>query len=97
MKLLYINGGLMQNNQPNLLFIYADQHRSDVMGCAGNDIVVTPNLDRLASEGVRFDQAWTESPICQPARASMLTGRYPSLTPRQVRIFSHEKMEDQNS
>jgi arylsulfatase len=63
---------------PNLLFLYADQHRADVMGCAGNDVVVTPHLDRLAAEGVRFDQAWTESPICQPARASLLTGRYPS-------------------
>jgi arylsulfatase A-like enzyme len=64
--------------QPNLLFVYADQHRADVMGCAGNDIVVTPHLDRLATEGVRFDQTWTESPICQPARASLLTGRYPN-------------------
>jgi len=68
----------MSDRQPNLLFIYADQHRADVLGCAGNDIVVTPYLDRLASEGVRFDQAWTESPICQPARASLLTGRYPN-------------------
>ena len=68
----------MSDHQPNLLFIYADQHRADVMGCAGNDIVVTPHLDRLASEGVRFDQTWTESPICQPARASLLTGRYPN-------------------
>ena len=68
----------MSDRQPNLLFIYADQHRADVMGCAGNDIVVTPHLDRLASEGVRFDQTWTESPICQPARASLLTGRYPT-------------------
>jgi arylsulfatase len=67
----------MDDRQPNLLFIYADQHRADVMGCAGNDIVLTPHLDRLASEGVRFDQTWTESPICQPARASLLTGRYP--------------------
>ena len=66
------------NDQPNLLFIYSDQHRADVMGCAGNDVVLTPNLDRLAAEGVRFEQAWTESPVCQPARASMLTGRYPS-------------------
>ena len=63
---------------PNLLFLYADQHRADVMGCAGNDVVVTPHLDRLAAEGVRFDHAWTESPICQPARASLLTGRFPS-------------------
>lgn len=64
--------------RPNLLFLYADQHRADAMGCAGNEVTVTPNLDRLAAEGVRFDQAWTESPICQPARASLLTGRYPS-------------------
>ncbi len=68
----------MSARQPNLLFVYADQHRADVMGCAGNDIVVTPHLDRLATEGVRFDQTWTESPICQPARASLLTGRYPN-------------------
>ena len=68
----------MSDRQPNLLFVYADQHRADVMGCAGNDIVVTPHLDRLATEGVRFDQTWTESPICQPARASLLTGRYPN-------------------
>jgi arylsulfatase len=66
------------NKQPNLLFIYADQHRADAMGCAGNDVVVTPHLDRLAAEGVRFDHAWTEGPICQPARASLLTGRYPN-------------------
>ena len=66
------------DKQPNLLFIYADQHRADVLGCAGNDTVVTPHLDRLATEGVRFDQTWTESPICQPARASLLTGRYPN-------------------
>jgi arylsulfatase A-like enzyme len=70
--------GPRSNRRPNLLFIYADQHRADVMGCAGNDVVVTPHLDRLAAEGVRFDHAWTESPICQPARASLLTGRYPS-------------------
>ena len=68
----------MSARQPNLLFVYADQHRADVMGCAGNDIVVTPHLDRLATEGVRFDQTWTESPVCQPARASLLTGRYPN-------------------
>ena len=65
-------------SRPNLLFIYADQHRADAMCCAGNDVIVTPHLDRLAAEGVRFDHAWTESPICQPARASLLTGRYPN-------------------
>ena len=68
----------MDAERPNILFLYADQHRADVLGSAGNDVVVTPHLDRLAREGVRCTNAWTESPICQPARASMLTGRYPT-------------------
>ena len=46
------------------------------MGCAGHDIVSTPNLDRLANQGVRFIEAWCQSPICQPSRASVITGRY---------------------
>lgn len=64
--------------RPNILFLYADQHRADVLGCADNEIVVTPHLDRLAGEGLRCEAAWTESPICQPARASALTGQYPT-------------------
>jgi arylsulfatase A-like enzyme len=62
--------------QPNIVLFYADQHRSDVLGCAGNDVIATPNIDRLAADGVRFSNAWTESPICQPARASFITGRF---------------------
>ena len=64
--------------RPNILFIYADEHRADVLGAAGNQLVSTPNLDRLASEGLRCTQAWTESPICQPARASLLSAAYPT-------------------
>jgi choline-sulfatase len=63
--------------RPNILFIMPDQHRADVMGCAGNPVVSTPNLDALASEGVRFTDVVTQSPLCQPARASLITGRYP--------------------
>lgn len=48
------------------------------MGCAGNEVVATPNLDRLAAEGLRCTNAWTESPICQPSRASVLTAKYPT-------------------
>ncbi|MCP5025568.1 MAG: sulfatase-like hydrolase/transferase, partial [Actinomycetia bacterium] len=68
----------MTASRPNILFLYADQHRADVLGCAGNGTVVSPNLDRLAGEGLRCSGAWTESPICQPSRASVLTGRYPT-------------------
>ncbi|MDA1192978.1 MAG: sulfatase-like hydrolase/transferase, partial [Candidatus Poribacteria bacterium] len=60
----------------NLLFILSDQHRRDASGCYGNPVVRTPNLDRLASRGVRFDNAYTTCPICVPARASLATGRY---------------------
>lgn len=63
---------------PNIVLIFSDQHRADAMGCAGSAFVETPNLDRLAAEGVRFDHAYTPWPVCTPARASMWTGVYPS-------------------
>ncbi|MBI4556773.1 MAG: sulfatase-like hydrolase/transferase [Candidatus Hydrogenedentes bacterium] len=60
----------------NLLFILTDQFRHDAMSCAGSRFVDTPNLDRLAREGTRFERAITPSPICAPARVSILTGHY---------------------
>ncbi|MGI9615750.1 MAG: sulfatase-like hydrolase/transferase, partial [Acidimicrobiales bacterium] len=57
----------------NILFVFSDQHRHDVMGCAGHQSVATPTLDRVASEGVRFTRTWCQSPICQPSRASLIT------------------------
>lgn len=64
-------------HKPNILYILSDQHAAGVAGCYGDPIVRTPNLDRLAARGVRFDNAYTPSPICLPARMSLLTGRYP--------------------
>jgi choline-sulfatase len=61
----------------NLLVIMADQHNPRFMGGAGHPVVKTPNLDSLAARGTRFVNAYTNSPICVPARASMATGRYP--------------------
>jgi len=63
---------------PNILFIFADQHRHDALGCAGNSIIETPNLDRLAASGVRYANAWCQSPICQPSRAALITASYPN-------------------
>jgi choline-sulfatase len=60
----------------NLLFLMSDQHNRRFAGCYGHPIVKTPNLDRLAARGVRFDNAYCTSPICVPARASLATGRY---------------------
>jgi choline-sulfatase len=60
----------------NLLFILSDEHNKRVLGCAGHPLVRTPNLDALAARGTRFTHAYTNCPICVPARASFATGRY---------------------
>ncbi|MBT3374770.1 MAG: sulfatase-like hydrolase/transferase [Lentisphaerae bacterium] len=64
----------------NVLWICTDQQRFDTLGCTGNAYVHTPNLDRLAREGVLFEQAYCQNPVCAPSRASFLTGRYPRTT-----------------
>lgn len=66
-----------KNGRPNILFLMADQHRGDCLGCDGHLAVKTPNLDRLASEGVRFRHAYSSTPTCTPARAAILTGLSP--------------------
>ncbi|WP_165452825.1 sulfatase-like hydrolase/transferase [Paenibacillus thalictri] len=60
----------------NVLVIMSDEHSHQAMGCSGHGIVKTPNLDKLAREGVMFNQCYTNSPLCTPARASFFTGRY---------------------
>lgn len=62
--------------RPNVLFILSDQHNAKVLGHQGHPDVKTPHLDRLASEGVRFDNAITQNPICTPSRVSWLSGQY---------------------
>lgn len=61
----------------NILFIMVDQQRQDSLGCYGNDIVQTPNIDRLARTGIRFNNVFTPSPVCTPARTSLQTGLWP--------------------
>lgn len=63
--------------RPNILFIFADQHRFCDIGCMGNDELHTPNLDALAREGARFLHAYSNCPVCVPARGSLLTGLHP--------------------
>jgi len=65
------------SKHPNLLFVFADQMRGVDMGCAGNDQVRTPNMDKLASEGALFTHAYANCPVCTPSRGTILTGRYP--------------------
>ena len=66
-----------QQQRPNLLYVFADQMRSQAMGCSGNDQVITPNLDRLAGQGMRLTNAISMFPVCCPYRAMLQTGKFP--------------------
>jgi arylsulfatase A-like enzyme len=62
--------------RPNILILYTDQQRWDALGAAGNPHIRTPNLDRLAGGGLRFDRFYVQNPVCMPSRYSFLTGQY---------------------
>lgn len=64
----------------NVVFIMGDDHAAYTLGAYGSPIAETPNLDRLAAEGVRFDRAYTNAPVCTPSRQSLLTGKLPHAT-----------------
>ena len=67
------------SDHPNILLITADQFRWDCLGCMGNEVIQTPNLDAIADRGVLFSNAFSPDPICVPARASIMTGNYPQV------------------
>ncbi|MFP4444299.1 MAG: sulfatase-like hydrolase/transferase [Spirochaetia bacterium] len=67
----------MERKHPNILLILTDQHRLSALGAYGQTPCMTPNLDRLAEEGLLFETAYTPCPVCSPARASIITGKYP--------------------
>ncbi|MEZ5426850.1 MAG: sulfatase [Pyrinomonadaceae bacterium] len=68
----------------NVLFIIADDLRPE-LGSYGNQMIKTPNIDRIARQGTRFDRAYAQYPLCNPSRSSLLTGRYPT----QTRIYNN--------
>ncbi len=67
------------SDRPNFLFLISDQHRADWLGCYGHPVVKTPNIDAIAAQDTRFDDFHTAAPVCMPNRASLLTGRMPSV------------------
>ncbi|MDE0107476.1 MAG: sulfatase [Bryobacterales bacterium] len=68
--------GQSASRPPNIVFLMTDNHRWDLLGCAGNEIIQTPNIDRLAERGVRFTNSFCTTSICAATRASILTGEF---------------------
>ena len=67
------------NASTNFVFFITDQHRADFLGCYGHPVLKTPHIDSLAQSGVRFERFHVASPICMPNRATLMTGRMPSV------------------
>src|SRR5687768_5807015 len=67
---------LGQPRRPNFLFVMTDDQRFDAMSCAGNPILKTPNMDRIAAEGVRFTNAFVTNALCSPSRGTIVSGLY---------------------
>jgi arylsulfatase A-like enzyme len=64
-----------QQERPNIVILMSDNHSWNHLGCYGDPVVKTPNIDSLAKQGIRFTNAFCSAPSCTPARASMLTGQ----------------------
>lgn len=76
LALAFAASGAQAGQPPNIVFVFTDDQRDDTLGCAGHPIVQTPNIDRLASQGVRFKNAFVTTSICWVSRASVLTGMW---------------------
>ena len=66
-----------KTNRANLLFLCSDQHQTAASGCYGSNEAQTPHIDEIAADGVRFDRAYCNAPVCVPSRGSIITGLHP--------------------
>jgi arylsulfatase A-like enzyme len=93
-------GALAAAEKPNFVFLLADDLGYSDLGCYGSSFHETPNIDRLAGEGLRFTQAYSAGAVCSPTRSSIMTGKYPVRTgitdyipglrayPKRILVFS---------
>jgi arylsulfatase A-like enzyme len=76
-----------QGRQPNIVFIMSDDHAAQAISAYGSKLIRTPNLDRLAQEGMKFENCFVTNSICTPSRAAILTGKYSHIN--GVPVFNH--------
>ena len=78
--------GAEPEKRPNILYIMADDHAPHALSCYGSVLNTTPNLDRIAKEGVRFERCFVTNSLCGPSRACLLTGKYNAGVPKNSRL-----------
>ena len=83
------------DNDYNVIVIVPDDHARRSMGAYGNKDVITPNLDKIASQGIRFDNAYAAAPVCSPSRGAMLSGKYPSQVGLKDFLMLNDNYKDQ--
>ncbi len=88
----WVPDGVQASDQPNLVLVFIDDMGWGDFSCFGNESVTTENIDRLAEEGIRFEQFYVNSPICSPSRVAISTGQYP----QRWRISSYLAYRQQN-
>ncbi len=88
---------MSEKQKPNILFIISDDLTSNAIGAYGNQVSLTPNIDRLAQEGVQLIRAYTQYPVCGPSRASMMFGYYPSATETYGYVSGREHVGDERA
>ena len=86
---------LYSNSDYNVIVIVPDDHARRSMGAYGNKDVITPNLDRIANQGIRFDNAYAAAPVCSPSRGAMLSGKYPSQVGLKDFLMLNDNYKDQ--
>ncbi len=79
--------------RPNILYIFDDQHRKEATSCYGGANIRTPNIDRLAREGIRFTNALSPTPLCTPYRGMLMTGKYPTHSGLIVNFVNPQRNE----
>ena len=85
----------IKNSRPNLIIFLPDQLRADYIGCYGHPLVKTPNMDRLAAEGVRFNHCQAAYPVCIASRCNMVTGWYPHVNGHRT-VYNLIKPDEPN-
>ena len=91
-NLKLLGGGKPDNTRPNIVFIMSDDHAYQAISAYSNKLIKTPNIDRIAKNGIKFTNACVTNSICAPSRATILTGKHSHLNSKTDNYFPFEHL-----